>query len=92
MRDRVKLEDAKGFVKDSFSKSVLNTDNAGLSQYKARRAQVLKEQEAFDQLKEQNKDLKELVVDMLSFSFNTANLSNDKLVEMETKLRKHLNG
>jgi hypothetical protein len=67
MSDDLKITDAPGWVKNSTSKAILNTDIAALQEYKIRKQKNLKinsiENEV-DELKNQMTDLKQDLTDI----------------------------
>lgn len=80
-----KIQDAPGFVKDKSNKAVVNVSNRELEEYKKRRINKQKANQALNTMKEENAELKIMLQRMIKISLNVAELTNDELLEIIEK-------
>lgn len=90
MSNVVKLSDASGYVKTLENKAIINTDTQALASYRAGREQRKKEQDIISRLHDENVELKSLLKNILSCTFNIAALTNTELMEIEKKSRSYI--
>ena len=83
----VKLSDAVGYAKNSESKAIVNVDSNGLNSYKSAREKRRLDQEALNNLKKENHELKDLLKNIIQCSFNIAEITNEQLLEIERKTK-----
>ena len=63
--DITKIENESSFVRDNKSKAILNINNESLKAYKNRKKNIIKRQEDIDDLKQEVKEIKTMLSQLL---------------------------